>query len=217
MGVLKRIGKGLQDIVTPIAGRVIVSGGSAIGLIQSITRAQGSARALTDEEKAVLTRVFQNSLDYSVIRMVEGKAGIFSMNKRPFVLGNTIYIKKYASRTGTVVHEATHVWQYQNTGSRYVCDALGAQFFVQNPYSWEKEIDERGKNNWSDWNAEAQAEIFKDIWEKGELRNAAGATLDERDGCFYDANGRDTFGYLKTGGRDYTAIATKAVEIIRKG
>ena len=158
MGIFSKIAKGFQDIVSPVIGTIIVGGGSGIGLIQSITRAQGTSRRLTDEEKAQVKRVFRESINLSVIRIIEGHSGIFGINKRPFVLGNTIYMKKPTFSTGTFIHEATHIWQYQNTGSRYASDALGAQFFVDDAYNWEKEIRDRGKNMGAD-----QGDNLKDM------------------------------------------------------
>ena len=64
---------------------------------------------------------------------------------------------------------------------------------------------------------EAQAELFKDIWTEGELRDAAGTTLHSGDGYFYNADENNTFGYFKVGGNDYTKITTKAVETVRNG
>ena len=88
---------------------------------------------------------------------------------------------------------------------------------MEDEYNWEKEINERGKDDWSDWNAESQAEVFKDIWDEAELRDSAGNTLRRSNGCFYDADGRNTFGHYEIRGKDYTAIANKAVEKIRSG
>lgn len=207
--------EGLLDIVSPIIGTVIVVVGKGIAWIQSIFYAQGFERPLTDEEKAQLKRVFKKSLNYYVIRIIEGHAGVFGINDRPFVLGNTIYMKSGSFGIDSLVHEVTHVWQYQKTGNRYASDAIGAQMFVPDEYNWEREINVRGKDDWSDWNSEAQAEFFKDIWNKGELRDGAGTTLHSGDGYFYDADGKENLGYFEVDGKDYTSIATKAVKTVR--
>ena len=46
-----------------------------------------------------------------------------------------------------------YVWQYQNIGARYSSDALYAQAFVDDEYSWEAEVN-RGNENWADFNKE---------------------------------------------------------------
>ena len=54
------------------------------------------------------------------------------MNNRSFTLGNTISIKgdDPAINLDTLVHECTHVWQFQNAGVRYATDALWAQAII---------------------------------------------------------------------------------------
>ena len=207
--------EGLWDIFSPIIGTVIVVGGKGIAWIQSIFYAQGFERPLTDKEKTQLKRVFKKSLNYYVIRIIEGHAGVFGINDRPFVLGNTIYMKSDSFGIDSLVHEATHVWQYQQNGDRYASDAIAAQWFVPDEYNWEREINVRGKDDWSDFNNEAQAEFFEDLWNKGELRDSAGTTLHSGDGYFYDADGKNNFGYFEIDGKDYTSIATKAVKTVR--
>ncbi len=207
--------EGLWDIFSPMIGTLIVVGGKGIALVQSIFYAQGFERPLTDEEKAQLKRVLEDSLNYYVIRIIEGHAGVFGINDRPFVLGNTIYMKSDSFSIDLLVHETTHVWQYQQTGDRYASDAIAAQLFVADEYNWEREINVRGKDDWSDFNNEAQAEFFQDLWNKGELRDGVGTTLHSGDGYFYDADGKENLGYFEVDGKDYTSIATRAVKTVR--
>ena len=139
---------GLIDIGSSFAGGVIVIAGKAASLVQSIFLVEAQGRGLTAEEIKLLRRVFRNSIAYYNVRLVEGRAGLFGLNPRPFALGNTIYLKdrNVSREPDLLVHEITHVWQYQRIGARYTSDALGAQFFVDDAYNWEKEVG-RGKES----------------------------------------------------------------------
>ena len=209
------IWQGLGDIVSPIVGSVILIIGKIIAWIQAIFYFQAFERPLTDDEINQLRRVFRDVLNYYVIRIIEGHAGLFGINSRAFVLGNTIYMKRDDFSLGILVHETTHIWQYQQEGNRYASDAIAAQWFVDNPYSWQKEVDERGKTDWRDFNKEAQASFIQKVWSDGELRDANGATLTSGEGSFYDADNEKTFGHFEKDGSDYTAIANRAVETVR--
>lgn len=154
---------GVSDLISPIAGTIILVLGTVMALLQSVCYAQGFERPLTNKERTQLQKVFKNSINYYVLRIVEGHAGIFGINSRPFVLGNTIYMKKCRD-FGVLVHEAVHIWQFQHTGNRYASDALRAQWFSPDPYNWKREIITKGKITWVDFNAEAQAEFIHILW-----------------------------------------------------
>jgi hypothetical protein len=207
--------EGIWDLLSPIFGTIIVVAGKVIALLQSIFYAQAFERPLTRQEKDLLKRVFKKSLNYYVIRIIEGHSGLFGLSSRPFTLGNTIYMKSDMISTGLLVHETTHVWQYQQTGNRYASDAITAQWFVTDEYNWQREIEERNKDDWSDFNKEAQAEFFEDIWKAGKLRDGNGVTLKRGNGAFYDADELQTFGHFEVNRSDYTGIARDAVRTIR--
>ena len=206
---------GIGDIASPVAGTIILGGGNLIGWFQSLVGLQGKKRALTGVEKDRVERVFRTSLDCEAVRIIEGRAGIFSLNDRPFTLGTTIYMKS-TSDAAVLVHEVTHAWQFRHVGNRYVSDALYAQFFIADRYNWQKEINERGKDDWAAFNKESQAQLLQDLWDKGQLRDAAGTLLDSANGVFYDANGTDRVGCFEVAGRDYTVIANGAVRTVRE-
>ncbi len=207
--------EGLWDIVSPIIGAIIIILGKAVALIQSVFYAQDFERPLTHNEESQLRRVFKDALNYYVIRIIEGHSGLFGINSRPFTLGNTIYMKTDAFAIDILVHEVTHVWQYQQTGSRYASDALTAQWFVDDAYNWQKEINDRGKSDWNDFNKEAQAEFFQDLWLLGARRDTSGAILSTGNGTFFDADGTKTFGHFEVSGNNYTNIADRAVATVR--
>jgi len=225
-GVIKSVGglftgqgglilEGRWDIVSPIVGTIVVVVAKFVALVQSVFYAQGFERRLTEQEEAELRRVFKKALNYYVIRIIEGHAGLFGLNSRPFTLGNTIYMKTSTFGTALLVHETTHVWQYQQTGDRYASDAIAAQWFVPDAYSWEREVNTRGKDDWSEFNNEAQAEFLEDLWTLGELRDRSGVTLQTGNGAFYDADWEKRLGYFAVGGTDYTEIARGAVRTVR--
>lgn len=205
---------GLIDIISPIFGTILVVVGKVITLVQTIFVLQKPERPLTDKEKAQLKRVFKDTVFYYVIRVIEGRSGLFGINPRPFTLGNTIYLKENSPTYDLLTHEVTHVWQYQNEGVRYASDAIGAQWFVPDEYDWEKEINDRDKSSWSELNNEAQGQFLQDLWIKGEL--ITGGTTKRSDGCFYDANG-DKVGKFVVNTINHTEFANDAVETVRNG
>ena len=209
------IHEGLGDIFSPIAGAIILIGGKAITLIQSTILLEARERKLTKQETQFLTRVFRKSIAYYNVRLVEGRAGIYGLNPRPFTLGNTIYLKKrnVSQEPELLVHECVHVWQYQNLGARYTSDALYAQRFVADAYSWEKEIS-RGNDRWVEFNEEAQASFIQDIYTKGELLTG-NSVAGPGGGVFYDADGQKSIGQFVVNVVDHTVRANDAVTVVR--
>lgn len=227
-GLLARDGrvfaKGLGDVASGVAGAVVVVGGASLSLLQGSTGVQGRKEPLTAEQKAMLRRVFRESVALWNVRVVRGRSGVFDRtiefegwfqiveNSRPFTLGNTIYLKNEdpVKNPGALVHECTHVWQYQHRGSRYASDALFAQaiYGSQAAYSWEDELA-RGASRWQDFNAEAEAQLLEDVFDQGEH---AGAPVGE--GHFYDD---DPIGFdVKFApGKDHTELARKSATYVR--
>lgn len=208
--------EGALDILSTVFGVIVVIAGKLVSLFQSIVYLQDFERPLTAREKAQLQTVFRDTLNYYVVRIVEGHSGLFGVNNRPFTLGNTIYMKRKTFPTDLLVHETTHVWQYQQTGIRYASDALLAQWFVDDAYNWQKEINARHKRDWTRFNNEAQAEFLQDLWKYGELRDGSGATLQTGNGSAFAADWSTQFGHFEMSRNDYTSIAREAVKTVRK-
>lgn len=157
--------KGLSDIAASILGPAIAVVGKATAFVQSVMFMQMGERALTEQEASVLSMVFRNSVLLYNVRVVDGFAGLFSTNTRPFTLGNTIYMKdtEQSLYRSVLVHECVHVWQNQHNGQRYIADALAAQaIYGRDAYDWIDELN-RGKTHWRDFNREAQAELIQDV------------------------------------------------------
>jgi hypothetical protein len=206
---------GLGDIFSSILGGIILVLGKAVALIQVIFTL-GRERPLTEKEKRQLRRAFRDSLNYYVIRIAEGHGGLFQPGANRFALGNTIYFKNYPVTYETLVHECTHVWQYQNGGARYVTDNLWAavtEYAFNDPNVYVYEINE-GKM-WEEFHPEAQAELIEAVWVDGELLSG-GVVQQTGDGAFYDADNVTSYGrfihYV-----DYTHIANDAVAALRDG
>jgi hypothetical protein len=150
-----------RNVAAALAGGVIVVLARVVALGQAVLLGV-RGRALTADERAMLTAVYRDSVDLRAVRVVPGFAGVFGMNRRPVTLGGTIYLKG-VTQQATLVHECAHVWQYQHLGSRYTVDAVVAQLTVKpSAYRWVDELG-RGRTHWREFNREAQAQLLEDL------------------------------------------------------
>lgn len=168
LGGLKEIGVGLVKATIQTSADALIMGVvSGLSAVQTLIGVEPKARGLKPDEIAELRKVYGDTIDYSQVRIKEGKAGLLSVfsqgGDRPFTLGNTIYMKEDKS-LNTLVHEMAHVWQHQNGGTDYLTEALGAQF-VGDGYDFEKGLQE-GKT-WSELNPEQQAEMIQTAHQQG--------------------------------------------------
>lgn len=203
--------KGVVDILSGITGAVIAIVAKTVALIHAVIFMQMGERPLNDYEKAIVARVYRNSITAKNIRIVEGFAGLFNTNKRPFTLGNRIYLKQVDSAKDPALfaHECCHIWQYQRDGVRYIAEALWAQFFVQNAYSWETEIA-RGHARWQDLNREAQAQFILDVFNSGRQKPPI-----NKAGEFYNDDPIGENVEYKRNNADHTELARNAIALIR--
>lgn len=235
--------KGLMDILVSVAGGVVYVAGTLLSLIQKIFFLQSNERPLTKTEREVLRKIFLNSISLFNIRIVEGWSGAFGSGNFATTVGNTIYMRDIDPATGggrsTLIHESVHICQYQNVGSRYTAEALGAQYLLPRSdeailaYNWEVSEVNRGNIDWRDFNREAQAEFIQDLWRLGSLTfnghtsTGGGAFFDLQDARASFGNGTAEFIYTGSVDSehatvansgipvDYTDMATEAVESIR--
>lgn len=87
-------------------------------------RSQGafalSTTSLTSGERADAERIFGSSIDLSRVRLA-----LTPLISAPVTLGNTIRVPTGYSMTRPVlIHELTHVWQFQTKGSGYISDSV---------------------------------------------------------------------------------------------
>jgi hypothetical protein len=85
-----------------------------------------SGRPLTLREMALARDIFAASIDYSRVRLIE--TDILEYR----TVGNIIRVPKdftiaNAYMAQTLIHELTHVWQYQHGGTSYISVSLGSQ------------------------------------------------------------------------------------------
>ncbi|NQW18778.1 MAG: hypothetical protein HQ478_14995 [Chloroflexi bacterium] len=216
--------KGLWGIVSGVLGAIFVVATVLLGALQTLTFTQARSRQLNEQEIAILRRVYGDSIAFYNVRIIVGFAGALSLDssRSAIVFGNTIYFKREADGSPRepvdhiplFVHEACHVWQYQHMGSRYTSDALSAQILREDAYNWEGDVA-GGVTSWSDLNREAQAEVFYDVWDIGQLITDGAAPV-AGDGIFYDANGTDMISLMiSEDGVDNTVISDEAVSIVR--
>jgi hypothetical protein len=144
------------------------------------------------------------------VRIVRGFAGVYSINPNKAVtVGNTIYFNTIDTETrpDKLVHECTHVWQYQHWGTRYTTDALAAQLFLDQAYSWEAELA-AGKTRWQDFNPEAEARFLQNVY--------CGKVCDGFSvGQFYDEDPVAASAAFDFQGTNHTPLAREAVAYVR--
>ena len=130
--------------------------------------------ALSETEITATSSVLGTSaIRYSAVRVAEGGllGLIFKLNKRrAFTTFHTINFPRSGghsrSHLDIVVHELTHVYQFELVGSIYIWQALQAQRTTGYSYGgWQqlKEDWSRGKH-YRDYNREQQGQIAQDYY-----------------------------------------------------
>lgn len=156
-------GSGLfQGIVQTPFDAALMIGARSVSAIETGLGIEPVGRKLTDDEIKELRKVFGDSLDYSKIRVKEGDDLMTVGAAR--TIGDTIYIPEGKLTTDLLVHESTHVWQFQHGGDDYMGEALYGQTLGEG-YDYQQAIDE-GKS-WSEMNPEQQAELIQQAYKNG--------------------------------------------------
>lgn len=79
-------------------------------------------RFLKPEERRLLLTIFGNSVNLDPVEIVNTSVG---PQGRPYTLGNTIRVPHGTTfDAATLVHEMTHVWQFQTRGTGYISDSV---------------------------------------------------------------------------------------------
>lgn len=184
-GLLGPAGAVAGAIIGGVAGLV---GGAIVGDIAS-----RRSRSLTGNEKTYLREIFHDAVDYDEVTITRGSAlstgaartvGNTINLQDPHFVGDTMNL----SDAGKLVlaHEMGHVWQYQNGGLAYIPSSLIPQIVAglsgqsrDAAYDWRNAV--RNHIDWSEWNAEQQAECISDYNEALRRINAGNATLEDYD------------------------------------
>jgi hypothetical protein len=122
---------------------------------------------LSDPQKALLDGIFGSSLATSLIRL--NPNSILAAGNCFRTTGNIINMSGTTISNSTLIHEAAHVWQSQNTffGFGYAVSALKNMAIAQIlGGDWQRAYDyrkvEKYKIPWRYWNAEQQASWIED-------------------------------------------------------
>lgn len=120
-------------------------------------------RPVTHTERGVLSSVFGDALDLDAIEIREDLHGLINLSRRAFVIENTMHLPMpaHTAPMQLIVHEATHVWQFQHGGHAYITDSLHAQT-LGDGYQLEKGLLQ-GKA-WPQLNCEQQATLVEQAW-----------------------------------------------------
>jgi Domain of unknown function (DUF4157) len=194
-GGLEDIGRGvLRSTVEAELDSRLIWLRQQVSAVQTVTHLEMPSRGLDDAEKAELARVFGDEVDFSQVRIKEGNAGIASLldQHRAFTNGNTIYMERQPSDPNwmrTLVHEMTHVWQFQHTGGGYQADSIVNRIVKGDDAAYRWEPAAAAGTPWKDLNAEQQAHLIEDGFASG--------MFDDPNRRFVDpTSGQDLTGYV---------------------
>ena len=91
---------------------------------------------LSDAARAAMACVFGGSLDISRVEIRRGVSWPLSMLGRACAICETIFLMRgEALDRATLVHELTHVWQFQNGGHAYITDSVVHQLTTRDAYA----------------------------------------------------------------------------------
>jgi hypothetical protein len=132
-----------------------------------------------DAASAVLGR---DAIRYDAVRVAEGRllSLVFRLNGgRAFTTFHTINLpsstRHSSSHLGIVVHESTHVYQFEVVGSIYIYEAIRAQRTTGYAYGGWQQLQEDWRNgrHFKDYNREQQGlmaqDYYTEVVEKGRL------------------------------------------------
>ncbi|MBF5046217.1 MULTISPECIES: DUF4157 domain-containing protein [Myxococcaceae] len=171
---LGHVGHALVRVAQTPVDAPLLLGGRLLAALQVLTGLEPPGRRLTERERTLLEGVFGSGVDLDRVRIKEGRVGVLGVSGRAFALGSTVYVPRGRGplSPGLLVHELTHVWQYQHGGTRYLSAALWAQF-LGDGYDWRKGLAEG--RPWEALNPEQQAALLEHAFEAGALGGGPGA------------------------------------------
>ncbi len=134
--------------------------------LQIVWESFNQTRPLNSAEDKASKQVHAPGLiPYHKVRIDENSILTRINGMRPFVTFHIIHYSGTSLPPHTVVHELTHVAQYEKAGSIYMFEALHAQFIGKGyPYGDLAVAISNGKR-FSDFNREQQATICEDYYQ----------------------------------------------------
>jgi hypothetical protein len=116
---------------------------------------------LTEREIGIARPIFGNSINFDEVRVV-----VTSVIAAPTTLGNNIRTPHRNMEDWVLIHELTHVWQYQTQGTRYISSSACAQLIAAIASGDRNAAYEYrpGQRSIYDYPAEQQAHIVEDYF-----------------------------------------------------
>jgi Domain of unknown function (DUF4157) len=161
--------------------------------------AANSGRSLTIGELALIRGIFRTSIDYSPVRLIPSDILEYR------TVGNSIWVPQNFSiqnpdMAQTLVHEMTHIWQYQHGGTSYISISLGTQIAAmigQGNRNFAYDYQISTKQSFFDFTIEQQASIVENYFAM--IRDQATILRQQLRGLssIYNSNHLGTNGYRK--------------------
>jgi hypothetical protein len=121
-----------------------------------------STGTLTNEEILTGKSIFKNKIDWNVVMHDKNAWSAKPRICLAYVSFNTINSRQNLP-DDILIHELTHVWQYQNFGAGYIVNALAAQKSLER-YNYAYYTDWSDTPEFLHFNAEQQADLVQDYF-----------------------------------------------------
>lgn len=130
-------------------------------------------RPLTDEEIKLAKTIFGNSIDYTVIKVLDQPTSSLQPANVSMVVGNNIYMhnnyrddfaKSSPFGRCLFIHEMTHIWQGQNKIFNQVLEVMALQLRHKFNYADTYYFTLDGSKDLTDYGLEQQAAIVEEYY-----------------------------------------------------
>ncbi|HVT27906.1 MAG TPA: DUF4157 domain-containing protein [Lacipirellulaceae bacterium] len=124
-----------------------------------------NTRALSESERKTAQQIFGNTIPFHLVRVDERAVIGPAFSDRAYTSFHTIN-EWGGLNTETLIHELTHVWQYENAGAIYMPQALHAQATGGYDYGDVSNLSAAKKSGlgFDSFNREQQAQIVEDFY-----------------------------------------------------
>lgn len=131
-------------------------------------------RKLTENEIKLAQTIFGDSIDYDAVTISSKKTFLFQPENYAMTVSNTVYMDNRYSEDYTLetnphlhallIHELTHVWQYQNKIYNPLVEAAGLALRHKFNYRQAYEFDLVKGKDLMEYGLEQQAEIIEEYF-----------------------------------------------------